>query len=114
MASIKKASWPPYLPADVSFRDLSDARLAWLAAEPEVDRRTRGHRWVAFSSVLGGGIARDLVRDRQEVLRTTYAPAVDAAATRMTATEMAALRAGGTLPEWFFDEVERHRGASSG
>ena len=64
---------------------------------------------MAFSSVQGGGIARDMVRDRQDLLRKTYAPAVDAAAARMTPAEVAALRTAGTLPNWFFDEVERHR-----
>jgi hypothetical protein len=111
VASMKKAKWPPYLPADVTVADLGDDRLAWLAAEPEIERRSKGSGW-SIAGALSGAMGRDVVRDRQAQVRSTYAPAVEAAAARLTPDESSALRRTGTLPDWFFDAVEQQRSSN--
>jgi len=41
----------------------------------------------------------------------SYADPVDTAAARLSTDEQTALRDSGTLPDWFFDAVEKERKA---
>ncbi|MER7541484.1 hypothetical protein [Actinomadura sp.] len=111
----------------VANRPVQDSRLAWEAAVPELARRSRNW-WTAPLRILGAavpnrranggmegggstGFAREIGQDASSGRLKSYAVPVDVAAERLTPEERKALRAGGVLPEWFFDAVEEERRA---
>ncbi len=105
----RSSNWPPYLPAHVSFADLSDERLAFLAAKPELDRRSRSTGWRVIGSTFARGIGRDIAREHAGLVMESYALAVDNAAGDLNVDERLNLRRSGELPAWFFDAVEACR-----
>ena len=111
MSKPKKAPWPPYLPADVNLADLGDARLAYLAARPELERRSRSNGWRVVGALTKRGIPRDIGHERTSDLLEAYAPAIEAAAESLSPADRVTLRRSGTLPDWFFDTVEAQRKA---
>jgi hypothetical protein len=109
----------------VANRPIQDSRLAWEAAVPELARRSKNW-WTAPLRILGAavpnrrvngglegggstGFAREIGQDASTGRLKTYATPVDVVAERLTPEERKALRAEGTLPDWFFDAVEKER-----
>ena len=111
----------PRRPRDwVPDQDLTISRLAWLAAFPELHRRALPWWRVPFQAagpvrlthVSGSRYAPwagawPMTSDRM----ASYADPVDTAAARLSTDEQTALRDSGTLPDWFFDAVEKERKA---
>lgn len=113
-------------------QDVAIGRLAWLAAFPELRRRSSPWWAVPFRIF----VAADPVSEGQGVISTnplrtmrgsraesegpeqatsdrlaSYAEPVDKVAARLSTDEQTALRDNGALPDWFFDAVEKERKA---
>lgn len=94
----------------------STSRLAWLAAAPEL--RKRSSPWWAVALRIATGMRRsgtrmvtDMVSEERNERMADYAFPVDTVAGRLSKDEEVALRESGTLPDWFFDAVEAERKA---
>lgn len=107
-------------------QDLTIGRLAWLAARRELHRRSSPWWTVPFEIVRavapsGGGASRtgspgdggtpDFAAEATSDRMARYADPVDKVSERLSVDEQAALRDNGTLPDWFFDAVEKERKA---
>jgi hypothetical protein len=100
-------SWVPNQP-------LTTGRLAWLAAYPELQRRSSPWwavplRIATGRKRLGTRFANELGQEAKGDRMASYAFPVDSVARRLSQDEVAALRESGTLPDWFFDAVEEER-----
>lgn len=103
----RPSNWMPNQPSTTS-------RLAWLAAYPELQRRSSPWWGVPLRIVTGRrlnatGIANQLGSEAKDDRMADYAFPVDTVAGRLSEDEEAALRKGGILPDWFFDAVEAER-----
>ena len=96
---------------------LTTGRLAWLAARPELLKRSRPW-WTTLLRIIGtsrgasgtgSAMARGLSSEINDDRLATYSVPVDRVAERLSFAEVAALREHGTLPDWFFDAVEEER-----
>ena len=114
-------------------QDLAIGRLAWLAAFPELHRRSLPWWRVPLRSdtapvempawmrsILHGQpesayspfpVEPDDAAEAKTDRMARYAEPVDKVAERLSVDEQAALRDTGTLPDWFFDAVEKERKA---
>ena len=111
-------------------QQLPAARLAWIAAKPELQRRATpwwaiplrlffgalslrtGNRRasvVARGGSPGLGEARQVSEAAMSSRMAAYSVAVDIAAERLTQEEKVKLRELGELPDWFFEAVENER-----
>jgi len=93
-----RSPWPPYLPAYVEFGNLTDERIAWLAAQPKCEALARRSLLTQRRNFEYHDWVRDCV--------IAYATAVDTVAKHLSPTERDELRRTGQLPDWFFPEVE--------
>jgi hypothetical protein len=86
-----------------------DERLAWLAVQPELRRRSNRYGPLSVLAILLTlGLITNLRRRRKPAERMrVYSVAVDHVAGFLDDRERATLRAGGTVPPWFLKEVER-------
>jgi hypothetical protein len=109
-------------------QDLTIGRLAWLAAYPQLHRRSSPW-WAAPFRVATasapptarygqtgvpsdrGNIEPELASEALSDRMARYAEPVDRVAARLSTDEQTALRDTGTLPDWFFDAVETERKA---
>jgi len=85
-----------------------DERLAWLAVQPTLRRRSRRSTpltLLATALTLGMSVHRRRRRPTERM--AVYSVAVDHVAGFLDDAERAALRADGTVPRWFLSEVER-------
>ena len=114
----RPSNWVPNQP-------LTTSRLAWLAAQPELERRSSPWWAVPLRILAGVGVDRRMTRSASELGReargeassdklASYAFPVDTVAGRLSPAEQVALRERGTLPDWFFDAVEDERKADRG
>ena len=95
-------------------RQSTASRLAWLAAYPELQRRSSPWwavplRIATARRGLGTRFANELGSDARTDRMANYAFPVHHVSERLSKDEEAALRESGTLPEWFFDAVEAER-----
>lgn len=102
-------NWVPNQP-------LTTGRLAWLAAKPELERRSSPWWAVPLRIAtgrrrLGTRFANELGKEALSDNVASYAFPVDKVAGRLSPDEELALRESGTLPDWFFDAVEEERKA---
>jgi hypothetical protein len=86
-----------------------DERLAWLAVQPKLRRRSNRHGPLGvLATLLTLGFITTLRRRRKPAERmSVYSVAVDHVAGFLDDHERATLRTGGTVPRWFLKEVER-------
>jgi hypothetical protein len=112
MTSPSGVPWPPA-------PSLTDERLAFLAVEPLLRRRSRTK--LSLLVRLFEGTRSSLVFDEtndlpprgahhelQSERMLDYVVAADLAAQQLNADERKALRASGALPDWFLPRVEEH------
>lgn len=95
---------------------LTIGRLAWLAAYPELRRRSSPWwagplRVVTARKRVGTRLANELGSDVSSGRMASYSLPVDAVVGRLSKDEEVVLRETGTLPGWFFDAVEEQRRA---
>jgi hypothetical protein len=101
----------------VANQSLATGRLAWLAARPELERRSSPWWAVPLRIITASGrpigtrFASELRSDVRRGRMAGYAFPVDTVAERLSKDEEMALRETGTLPGWFFDAVEAERKA---
>lgn len=93
---------------------LTAGRLAWLAAYPELRRRSAPWwagplRVVTARQQVGTRLANEMGSEVMTGRLVSYSIPVETVAGRLSHEEELALRAGGTLPAWFFDAVEEER-----
>lgn len=114
-----EGAWPvPRRPSMwVANRPLTTGRLAWLAARPELERRSSPWWAVPLRIITASGrpvgtrFASELRSEVKSGRMARYAFPVDTVAGRLSKDEEVALRETGTLPDWFFDAVEAERKA---
>ena len=104
-------------------QDLQIGRLAWLAAYPELRRRstpwfgdvmrvlTSGHagKELGWADQGMAGWADDEAKAERSERLAGYSVAVDQASEQLSVSEQQELRQTGALPSWFFDTVEKIR-----
>jgi hypothetical protein len=105
----RPSSWVPN-------QSLTTGRLAWLAAASELQRRSSP--WWAVPLRIATGrkrvgtrFANELGSEARNDRMASYAFPVATVAERLSKDEEEALRESGTLPDWFFDAVEKERKA---
>lgn len=87
---------------------LRDERLAWLALEPRLRRRsTRPRLRDALGLIATIGLLSHRRRRHPAARMEAYSVAVDHVTGFLTDAERATLRRDNTLPGWFVGEVER-------
>lgn len=105
----RPSGWVPNAP-------LTTGRLAWLAAYPELRRRSSPWwagplRIATARNRVGTRFANELGSEVRSGRMASYSLPVDAVAGRLSKDEEVALRESGTLPDWFFDAVDEERKA---
>lgn len=86
---------------------MRDERLAWLAVQPKLRRRSqRPTAFTLIAAFFTFGMSLHKHRSRPGDRMAVYSVAVDHVAGFLDDTERATLRADGTVPTWFIGEVE--------